>query len=80
MLMLSIGPVTWGLSLRPESPAPGVWQVLVVAGAAAFASIAIPLDPWHDITLIGMFVAWSVIGLLLRRSRKSEPKLVGSVR
>jgi hypothetical protein len=77
MLMLSLGPVTWGLSLRSESPAPGLWQVLVAAGVAAFASIAIPLDPWHDITLIGMFAAWSVIGLLILRSRVTKPTLAG---
>ena len=77
MLLLSIGPVSWGLSLRSESPAAGVWQVLVLAGVAAFASIAIPLDPWHDVTLIGMFVAWSVIGLLLHGSRVTEPTFAG---
>jgi hypothetical protein len=69
LLLLSIGQVVWGLSLRRQSPAPGVWQVLLVAGVMAFASIAIPLDPWHDVSLIAMFLAWSVIGVLLLRNR-----------
>lgn len=69
LLLLSIGQVVWGLSLRRQSPAPGVWQVLLVAGVMAFASIAIPLDPWHDVTLVAMFLAWPVIGVLLLRYR-----------
>lgn len=69
LLLLSIGPVVWGLSLRRQTPEPGVWQMLVVAGAMAFASIAIPLDPWHDVSLVAMFLAWSVIGVLLLRRR-----------
>lgn len=69
LLLLSIGPVVWGLSLRRRPPAPGVWQVLLLAGVTAFASIAIPLDPWHDVSLVVMFLAWSVIGVLLLRGR-----------
>lgn len=69
LLLLSIGQVVWGLSLRRQSPAPGVWQMLLVAGVMAFASIAIPLDPWHDVSLVAMFLAWSVIGVLLLRYR-----------
>ena len=73
LLLLSIGPMLWGMSLRRQPPAPGLWQMLVLAGALAFASIAIPLDPWHDVTLVGTFVAWSVIGvLLLRHDATSE--------
>ncbi len=69
LLLLSIGQVVWGLSLRQQSPAPGVWHVLLLAGVLAFASIAIPVDPWHDVSLVGMFLAWSGIGVLLLRNR-----------
>ena len=69
LLLLSVGQVVWGLSLRRGSPAPGVWQLLLVAGGTAFASIAVPLDPWHDVSLVAMFLAWSVIGVLLLRHR-----------
>jgi hypothetical protein len=69
LLLLSTGQVVWGLSLRRQSPAPGVWQMLLVAGVAAFASIAIPLDPWHDVSLVVMFLTWSAIGVLLLRYR-----------
>lgn len=67
LLLLSIGQTIWGVSLRRQSPAPGVWQLLLVAGVMAFATIAIPLDPWHDVSLVSMFLAWSVIGVLLLR-------------
>lgn len=69
LLLLSIGQVVWGLSLRRQTPAPGVWQMLLVAGVTAFATIAIPLDPWHDVSLVATFLAWSVIGVLLLRYR-----------
>lgn len=67
LLLLSIGQVVWGLSLRRQSPAPGVWLMLLTAGVTAFASIAIPLDPWHDVSLVAMFLAWSAIGVLQLR-------------
>ena len=67
MLLLSVGPVTWGLSLRRRSPAPGVWQMLLLSGVAAFGALAIEPDPWHDISLMGMFAAWSALGVLLMR-------------
>ena len=69
LLLLSIGQFVWGLSLRRQPPAPGVRQMLLVAGAMAFATIAIPLDPWHDVSLVATFLAWSVIGVLLLRRR-----------
>lgn len=67
MLLLSVGPVTWGLSLWRRSPAPGVWQMLLLSGLAAFGALAIEPDPWHDISLMGMFAAWSALGGLLLR-------------
>lgn len=72
LLLLSVGQVVWGVSMRGRSPAPGVWQVLAGAGVMAFAAVAIPFDPWHDVALVTMFLAWSAIGvLLLRRSSGS---------
>ena len=71
MLLLSTGPVTWGLSLRRESPAPGVWQLLVASGVAAFAATAIPYDPWHDVSLTAMFAAWTALGVCLVRGASS---------
>jgi len=69
LLLLSIGQILWGMSLRRQSPAPGAWQLLVLAGVTAFATIAIPLDPWHDVSLVAMFLTWSAIGVLLLRYR-----------
>jgi hypothetical protein len=65
MLLLAVGPVTWGLSLRRRPPTPGVWQLLLLSGVAAFGALAIEPDPWHDISLTVMFAAWSALGLLL---------------
>ncbi|WP_433017136.1 hypothetical protein [Kribbella sp. CA-294648] len=68
MLSLVIGQLTWGLALRRHSPAPGGWQLLAVAGIAAFAAIAIPADPWHDIALVVMCATWCVIGVQVLRT------------
>ena len=65
MLLLAVGPVTWGLSLRRHPPTPGVWQLLVLSGIAAFGALAIEPDPWHDISLTVMFAAWSALGVLV---------------
>jgi hypothetical protein len=67
MLLLAVGPVTWGLSIRRRPPAPGVWQLLLLSGVVAFGALAIEPDPWHDISLTVMFAAWSALGLLLLR-------------
>ena len=69
VLMLAIGSVTWGLSLRRHPQASGVWQALIVSGVGAFAALAIEPDPWHDVGLVVMFASWSLIGALqIRRS------------
>ena len=76
MLLLSIGLVTWGLSLRRRRFARGGWQVLLLAGVAAFGALAIEPDPWHDLSLTVVFVSWSVLGVLLLRQGErpaSEP-------
>jgi hypothetical protein len=65
VLALSVGPVVLGTALRRERPR--LAAVLVAAGLAAFASVAIPLDPWHDVSLMAMLAAWTVAGLLLGR-------------
>ncbi len=67
MLLLAAGPATWGLSLRRAREAAGVWQSLLLSGAAAFALLAIPIDPWHDVAMVVMFGAWSVVGLCVLR-------------
>lgn len=75
MLLLAVGPITWGLSLRRRSPARGVWQMLLLSGAAAFAALALEVDPWHDLGLVVMFLAWTALGALLLRSGRLKPEL-----
>ena len=72
MLLLAVGPATWGSALLRGSPARGVGLVLVLAGLAALASLTLESDPWHDLAISGMFVSWSVVGLLLRRDRSGN--------
>lgn len=68
LLLLSVGPVTWGLGLRRRRlPARGVWLALVAAGVAAFLALAVEPDPWHDLALVAMCLSWSGLGLALRR-------------
>ena len=74
MLLLTVGPISWALGLRRHSPAPGAWQMLLLSGAAAFAALALEADPWHDLSLIVMFAAWTILGvLLLRRGPAPTP-------
>jgi hypothetical protein len=65
ILALAVGPVVLGAGLRREQPP--LAAALTVAGVAAFASVAIPLDPWHDVSLMAMLAAWTAAGVLLRR-------------
>lgn len=78
LLLLSVGPITWGLSLRRHSPAPGVRQMLALSGAAALAALALEADPWHDLSLVIMYAAWTALGvLLLRRGVRPASGLPG---
>lgn len=75
MLLLAVGPVTWGLSLSRRPPAPGVWHLLLLSGVAALGAIAIEADPWHDISLTVMFATWSGLGIvLLRQADQPAPE------
>ena len=65
VLALAVGPVVWGTGVRRVRPRLGA--LLGVAGVAAFASVAIASDPWHDVSLMAMLAAWTAAGLLLRR-------------
>lgn len=70
ILLLAVGSVTWGLSLRRHSPAPGVWSLLMLSGVGALGALAIEPDPWHDISLTVLFAAWSALGVLLLRQAR----------
>lgn len=65
MLLLSVGSITLGLSLRRQSPATGSWVLLTLAGAATLVAIAAPVDAVHEISLTASFAAWTLLGLRL---------------
>ncbi len=67
MLLLAVGSITWALALRRHPIGHRTWQTLLIAGAAALAALAIEPDPWHDLSLITMFIAWTILGVLLLR-------------
>ena len=72
MLLLAVGPVIWGLVAAPTHPGTACGSCWCSAGVAAFAALAIEPDPWHDVSLVVMFAAWSLLGTLLVR-RDSVP-------
>ena len=65
ILALAVGPVVLGIGLLRHDPRFGV--PCLIAGLAAFASVAIPLDPWHDVALMAMCASWVVVGVAVRR-------------
>lgn len=67
MLLLSVGAVTWGVTVRRHSPVPGLWQLLVLSGASGLAALAIEADPWHDVALVVAFGSWAGLGALVHR-------------
>ena len=64
MLALSVGPVVLGTSVLRLHRAFGASTIL--AGLTALASVVIPLDPWHDVSLATMCAAWVAAGLAVR--------------
>lgn len=67
MLLLSVGPLAWGVSLRRHPAPSGAWQLLSLSGAAALCALVLEPDPWHDISLVVLFAAWTALGVLLVR-------------
>jgi hypothetical protein len=67
MLLLLAGQITLGLSLRrrPEG-AGGVWPLLLVGALCVVVAIVVPIDPWHDVGMLGLFASWVALGARLR--------------
>lgn len=65
VLLLSVGAAVLGIALIRASTRVGASALL--AGVAAFAALAIPLDPWHDVALAAMAAGWIGVGLSLPR-------------
>ena len=68
MLVLMAGQLTLGLALRRHQvEARGGWLALVLASAFIVVALGVPLDPWHDLGMLGLFAAWVALGIGLRR-------------
>jgi hypothetical protein len=65
VLALAVGPTVLAVALRRVRPS--LAGLLGAAGLGAFASVAVPADPWHDVSLMVMLGAWTAAGTLLRR-------------
>lgn len=60
-LLLTIGGLTWGIArLRRDTPLLG-WGLVAVAVLGLLA-IAIGIDPFHDLFLLGSYLAWLPVG------------------
>jgi hypothetical protein len=43
----------------------------VGASACIAVALAVPVDPWHDLGMFGLFAAWVALGGGLRRRQTS---------
>lgn len=64
LLVMSVGSVVLGVACRRDR---AFGAAMALAGVAAFAALAIPLDPWHDVSLMTACLGWCLAGLALRR-------------
>ncbi len=59
---MTVGGLLWARALR-RTP----WRVsavgLALVGVLGFGAIALSADPFHDIALVGSYLAWIVVGL-----------------
>jgi hypothetical protein len=79
MLALTVGPLVLGLGLLRHRRS--LAACALVAGLAAFASVAIPLDPWHDVALMTMCGAFVALGFVLgTASSMARAQVVASTR
>lgn len=51
--------------------------MLVLAGAAALAALSLEADPRHDLSLVILFTAWTILGVLLLRRVPRTPDIGG---
>ena len=77
MLLLLVGQVTLGLSMRRKQRGAGdVSPLLVLAGAWIIVAIVVPADPWHDIGMFGLFGSWVLLGARMHSPATQAPVLV----
>lgn len=69
-LMLTVGGVVWGVRLlRLGLLEAGLGLVLV--GALGFLAVAVGVSPWHDLVLLGSYLAWVPVGIGTDRLRSA---------
>lgn len=76
LLLLVVGQVLVGLTLRRSGAVGAWWVALPVAALGILAGVAIPADPWHDLGLFTFDAAWAALGLHLLMVGRSEARQV----
>ena len=72
-LLLAVGGVGWGVRLlRLGSTEAGLGLLLV--GSLGFLAVAVTVSPWHDLVLLGSYVAWVLVGVGTDRAPGEHPR------
>jgi hypothetical protein len=61
---------------RREYRSGGISIVLLVAAVCIVVALGVPVDPWHDLGMFGLFGCWVVLGLRLAGVRSRAPMAV----
>lgn len=65
LLLLVVGQVLVGTTLRRSGAVGAWWVALPVASLGVLVGVAIPADPWHDLGLFTFDAAWAALGARL---------------
>ena len=77
-LLLTVGGIGWGRRLlRDGSRQAGLGLVLV--GVLGFLAVAVGVSPFHDLALLGSYLAWVPVGAGADRSRPEPQDVRGAV-
>jgi hypothetical protein len=76
-LLLTVGGIGWGRGLlRGGSREAGVGLVLV--GTLGFLAVAVGVSPFHDLLLLGSYLAWVPVGVGTDRCEQERPAVSGA--
>ena len=68
-LLLTVGGVLWALRLRGTAHRPAAAGLAAVS-ALGLTAVAVGVDPFHDVALVGSYLAWALVGRAPSSSRR----------
>ena len=71
-LALVVGGALLGSRVRRSGLVPRAGIALQAGAVLAVLTIVVSVDPWHDVALFGYDLSWSLVGLMLLRSRDAR--------